>query len=207
MIANKPGLEIRPGSMGKHIEKVVAKVLTDSGKECKMGKIGNLCLEEGWDSMFSDYLNYRRIYNKKFKEGWYYSGDKAYQDEDGYFWFIGRKDDLIKTAGHLISPFEIESALLEIDEIVESAAIGIPDPTLHEAIVIFVRLKDDTIWEERIKLKIRIHLSNRLATFATPKEIIPLQEIPKNRSGKILRGLLKENYSPDETTDLSPAEI
>lgn len=202
IVANKPGQEIKPGSMGKHIDNVVVKVLSDSGIECKVGETGNLCIQKGWDSMFSNYLNYKKLYKKKFKGGWYYSGDMVYQDENEYFWFIGRNDDVIKTAGHLISPFEIESALLEMDEIVESAAIGIPDPILHQAIVVFVSLKDNVKWEERLKLKIKIHLSNRLATFAIPKEIIPMPEIPKNRSGKILRGFLKANYNGDNNGDL-----
>jgi len=149
------------------------------------------------------YLNNKEVYENKFRNGFYYSGDLAYKDEKGYFYFMSRNDDIINTAGHLISPFEIESALLAMDEVAESAVIGVPDELLWEKIIAFVNIKKQFIWNEDIELKIRIYLSNKLSTIATPKEIIPIDVIPKNRSGKILRRVLKAKYLGEDAGDVS----
>jgi acetyl-CoA synthetase len=207
MISNRPGIEIKLGSMGQPVGNIKAEILTDDGNEKKTNEIGNLCVESGWESMFLNYLNNESIYNNKFKNGFYYSGDLAYKDKDGYFWFIGRNDDVINTAGHLISPFEIESALLEIPEIAESAIIAAPDEILYEKIVAFVRVRNGYEWSDDLELKIRLYLSNKLSTIATPKEILVIDEIPKNRSGKIMRRLLKANYLGTDAGDLSTMEI
>lgn len=207
MITNRPGLEIRPGSMGKPIEPVNAAIVNDEGFELGNKEIGNLCLKAGWDSMFIEYLNNKDVYNKKFNNNFYYTGDLAYRDEDGYYWFVGRNDDVINTAGHLISPFEIESALLEIPEIAESAVIAAPDELLYEKVVAYLRLKEGYEWNDDLELKIRIFLSNKLSSIATPQDMIVIGEIPKNKSGKIMRRVLKAMYMGEDPGDVSTMEM
>jgi len=207
MIANRPGMEIRPGSMGKPVSSIDGKIINKSDfSEEIVDTTGYLCLKKGWPSMFVTYLNNEEIYKNKFRGDLYFSGDEAKIDEDGYFWFSGRSDDVINTAGHLISPFEIESALLEIPEVAESAAIGIPDPVLFEGIAVFIKVREKIENEEELKLKVRLYLSNRLSTIATPKEVIITDNIPKNKSGKIMRRVLKALYSGEDPGDISTME-
>ena len=206
MISNHPNLQVKPGSMGKPVDLVEATIIGEDGNILPEGKTGNLCLKQGWDSMFKTYLNNNEAYERKFKNGYYYSGDIAYKDEDGYFWFTGRSDDVINTAGHLISPFEIESALLELPEIAESGVIGAPDDIFFEKVVAFVVLKEPYEWNKDLELKIRIKVSNKVATIATPQEVIVVNSIPKNKSGKIMRRVLKAMYKGEEPGDLSTLE-
>lgn len=149
------------------------------------------------------YLNNEEVYKMKFRNGYYYSGDLAYSDEDGYYWFAGRNDDVINTAGHLISPFEIESALLEVPEIAESGVIGAPDEILFEKVVVYIRLKDQFSWNDDLEMKIRLYLANKLSSIATPQEIKVINEIPKNKSGKIMHRVLKEWYEGKDPGDIS----
>jgi acetyl-CoA synthetase len=207
MVSNRPGLEIRPGSMGKPVEGISAEIISVEGKILGPKEKGNLCLKSGWDSMFVEYLNNPDVYANKFKNGFYYSGDLAWKDEDGFFWFIGRNDDIINTAGHLISPFEIESALLEIPEIAESAVIGAPDELLFEKVVAYVRIKDGYCWDDDLEMKIRLFLANKLSTIATPSDLIVIEEIPKNKSGKIMRRVLKAKYLGQDPGDISTMDI
>ena len=206
MIANRPGLDVRPGSMGKPLNGIEPAILADDGTAVVDGEQGNLCLKTGWSSMFITYLNNESAYNSKFRNGWYYTGDTAYRDVDGYFWFMGRSDDIINTAGHLISPFEVESALLEIEEIAESGVIGAPDKLLYEKVVAFVTLHKQYTFTKELELKIRLHVSNKASTLATPHEIIPLDAIPKNKSGKIMRRVLKARYLGQDEGDVSTLE-
>jgi len=206
MISNRPGLTVKPGSMGKPVGSIEAAIIEDDGTIQPQDKRGNLCLKPGWPSMFSTYLNNREAYESKFKNGFYYSGDTAYIDGDGYYWFTGRSDDVINTAGHLISPFEIESALLEIPEIAESGVIGAPDDLLFEKVVAFVSLKENQKWTRDLELKIRIKVSNKVSTIATPQEIIVVDSVPKNKSGKIMRRVLKAIYKGEDPGDLSTME-
>lgn len=206
MISNRPGLTVKPGSMGKPVGSVEAAIIEDDGTIQPQDKRGNLCLKPGWPSMFSTYLNNREAYESKFKNGFYYSGDTAYIDGEGYYWFTGRSDDVINTAGHLISPFEIESALLEIPEIAESGVIGAPDDLLFEKVVAFVALKEHQEWTKDLELKIRIKVSNKVSTIATPQEIIVVDSVPKNKSGKIMRRVLKAIYKGEDPGDLSTME-
>jgi acetyl-CoA synthetase len=207
MICNRPGMPVKPGSMGRPIDEMEAAILTDEGAPCPEQASGNLCLKAPWDSMFRSYLNNQDVYDGRFRKGYYFSGDLAKKDQDGYYWFIGRNDDVINTAGHLISPFEIESALLELPEIAESAVIGAPDELLFEKVVAFVRLKSGYLWNEDIEMNIRLHLSNRLSTIATPQDIRPVDEIPKNRSGKIMRRVLRALYLGEDPGDISTLDI
>lgn len=207
MIANRPGLEVRPGSMGKPLVGIEPAILADDGTAVADGEQGNLCVKAGWPSMFVTYLNNESAYNSKFRDNWYYTGDTAYRDADGYFWFMGRSDDVINTAGHLISPFEVESALLEIEEIAESGVIGAPDELLYEKVVAFVTLHKQYEYSKELELKIRLHVSNKASTLATPQEIIPVDSIPKNKSGKIMRRVLKARYLGQDEGDVSTLEI
>lgn len=206
LITNKPGQEIKPGSMGKPIEIVDGVIISDEGKKLEPKISGNLCIKSGWDSMFKTYLNNEEVYKKKFKNEYYYSGDLAYKDEEGYYWFVSRNDDIINTAGHLISPFEIESALLEIPEIAESGVIGAPDEILFEKVIAYIRLKDKNAWTDNLELDIRLRLSNKLSSIATPQEIKVIDEIPKNKSGKIMRRVLKAWYMGTDPGDISTME-
>ena len=156
--------------------------------------------------MFIDYLNHTDIYASKFRYGYYFTGDTAYCDPDGYYWFTGRSDDVINTAGHLISPFEIESGLIEVDEIVEAGVIGAPDDILYEKVVAYIRLKKDVSWSKDLELKIRIHIGNRLSSIAIPQEFRIVEFVPKNKSGKIMRRVLKAWYLGIDAGDLSTME-
>jgi acetyl-CoA synthetase len=156
--------------------------------------------------MFVTYLNAESQYKSRFKNGYYDTGDVAYRDSEGYFWFVGRSDDVINTAGHLVGPFEVESALIEIAEVAEAGVIGAPDDLLFEKIVAFVRLKKDVQWSRELEVKLRLHISNRVSTTATPQEFRIVDLIPKNKSGKIMRRVLKAWYLGKDTGDISTME-
>lgn len=207
MISNRPGLEIRPGSMGRPLAGIEPVILADDGTPVQDGIQGNLCVKPGWASMFTTYYRNEEVYRQKFRSGWYWTGDTARRDSDGYFWFMGRSDDVINTAGHLVSPFEVESALLEIDEIAESGVIGASDELLYERVVAFVSLHNGRTWSPDLELKIRIHVSNRVSSIATPQEIMVVDAIPKNKSGKIMRRVLKARYNGEDAGDLSTLDI
>lgn len=206
MISNHPGLEIRPGSMGVPLAGITPAILDDNGELLGNNKQGNLCLEIGWPSMFVTYINNESAYSSKIRNGYYYTGDTAVRDDDGYYWFKGRNDDVINTAGHLISPFEVESALLEIKEVAESGVIGAPDELLYEKVVAFIHLHEQYTWSKELEVKVRLHISNRASSIATPQEIIIVDSIPKNQSGKIMRRILKARYLGQDSGDLSTLE-
>jgi acetyl-CoA synthetase len=206
MIANRAGLEIKPGSMGKPVRGVEAAIVGEDGSVAQDEGRDNLCLRPGWPSMFTGYLGREDAYREKFRHGFYYTGDTAYRDADGYFWFTGRSDDVINTAGHLISPFEVESALLEIEEVAESGVVGVPDDLLFEKVVAFVRLVGGCVPTPELELKIRLWVSNKASSVATPQEIIFCESIPRNKSGKIMRRVLKARYLGEDPGDLSTME-
>ena len=206
MIANRPGLAIRPGSMGKPVSSIRASIVDDDGKPCPIRTVGHLSLDYPWASMFRDYLNRTDTYRARFARGVYDSGDLAYQDEDGYFWFAARNDDVINTSGHLVSPFEVESAVLELPEVAESAAVGAPDPVLFEKIVVFAALRSGHEPSDELRMKIRLHVANRLSAAATPQDVVIVDRIPKNKSGKILRRVLRARYLGQNPGDLSTIE-
>ena len=206
MISNKPGMEVRPGSMGKPVDGVDAAVLSEDGQSAGDGQRGFLCLKPGWDSMFATYLFNETAYRARFKHGFYFTGDTALRDSSGYFWFAGRSDDVINSAGHLISPFEVESVLLEVPQIAESAAIAAPDEMLFEKVVVFLVLRKNAQWSKELDLEIKIYVSNRVSTTAMPKEIVVVSSLPKNNAGKILRRVLKAQYLGLPVGDLSTFE-
>ena len=153
--------------------------------------------------MFRNYLHRPDAYASKFEGGYYDSGDTAVCDQDGYYWFVGRADDVINTTGHLVGPFEIESALLEMTEVVESAAIGAPDPIRFEKVVVFVVLRAGTTPSRELESRIRLHLANRVSSFAAPQNVVFVDEIPKNSSGKIMRRLLRARFLGQDVGDVS----
>ena len=206
MIANRPGTPVKPGSMGRPLAGIIPGILADDGCELADGEHGNLCVRTGWDSMFISYLNNESAYASKFRDDWYYTGDMAWRDSDGYYWFTGRSDDVINTSGHLVSPFEVESVLLELSEVAESGVIGVPDEMMFEKVVAFIHFHRDIQFSPTLELKIRLHIANRLSTLAIPQEVIPLDAIPKNKSGKIMRRVLKARYLGQDAGDTSTLE-
>jgi acetyl-CoA synthetase len=206
MISNKPGMDVKPGSMGKPRSGIEGFILDDSMQSLPTGKHGHLALRKGWHSMFRTYYHKPEAYAEKFRGENYITGDLAYQDEDGYFWYVSRSDDVINTAGHLVGPFEVESALLEIDEIGDAAVIGVDDPLLHKKIIAFIVLPNHITWDRSLELKCRIYISNKVSTVATPAEFIVTDKIPKNQSGKILRRVLRAQYEGTDPGDISTME-
>ena len=191
LIANYPCLDIKPGSMGKPVPGVVTSIVDDKGKELKANKEGNLAIKPGWPSMMRKIWRRPKKYKSYFASGWYITGDLAYKDKDGYFWFVGRADDVIKTAGERVGPFEVESALISHPAIIEAGVIGKPDPIRGEIIKAFIALKAGQKGSERLKDDIKAFIKRELAGHAYPREIEFVDKLPKTRSGKIVRRFLK----------------
>ncbi len=206
MISNRPGIKVKPGSMGKPLKPIGAEILNDEMNPAAVNIQGKLCFNKGWPSMFISYLNKPELYAEKFSGNYYVSGDLAVKDQDGYFWYVSRADDVINTAGHLVGPFEVESSLLEIEEISDVAVIGAPDAILHEKIVAYLCLKNFAEWSRALELKCRIKISNDISSTAIPQEYKIVPKIPKNRSGKILRRVLRAWYEGKDPGDLSTME-
>ncbi len=191
MIANYPSMEIRPGSMGRPFPGIEPGVIDDDGNEVPTGEEGDLAVRPGWPSMFRTYWQRQELYDSCFRNGWYITGDRARKDKDGYFWFIGRADDVINTAGHLVGPFEVESALLEHEAVAEAGVIGKPDPVAMEVVKAFVALKDGYEESDELNRELRRFAVGKLGKAVAPREIEFLPGMPKTRSGKIMRRLLK----------------
>jgi acetyl-CoA synthetase len=196
MLANYAAMDIRPGSMGRPLPGIDAAIVraNDDGTVTQVdqpGTEGELALRRGWPSMFRGYLNEPARYAKCFAGEWYLTGDLARRDADGYFWFVGRKDDVIKTSGHLIGPFEVESVLLEHPAVAEAGVIGKPDPVALEVVKAFVALKNGHVASEALLRDLLAHARKRLGAAVAPKEIAFVATLPRTRSGKIMRRLLK----------------
>ena len=196
MISNYPSMDVKPGSMGRPLPGVTAGIVEryEGGRLREVVKpmaMGELALRPGWPSMMRAYLNEEERYRKCFLDGWYLTGDLAMRDSEGYYWFVGRSDDVIKSAGHLIGPFEVESALMEHPAVAEAAVIGIPEPTAGEIVKAFVALKEGFEASEALRKELLGHARQRLGPAVAPKEIAFRQNLPKTRSGKIMRRLLK----------------
>ena len=196
MIANFPSMDIRPGSMGRPLPGIDAAIV-EQKKDGSIEEIrepgvqGELALRPGWPSMFRAYWDEPARYQKCFAGGFYLTGDLARRDEDGYFWFIGRKDDVIKTSGHLIGPFEVESVLMEHKAVAESGVIGKPDPVALEVVKAFVVLRKGYQASEDLRRELMAFARTRLGAVVAPKEIEFVESVPRTRSGKIMRRLLK----------------
>ncbi|MBU0596727.1 acetate--CoA ligase [Patescibacteria group bacterium] len=207
VIANYPSMKIKPGSMGKPLPGIVAEVVNDKGKSVKPNVEGALVLKPGWPSMMSKIWRRPNKYKKYFEHGWYITGDRAYKDSEGYFWFVGRDDDVIKTAGERVGPFEVESALVSHPKIIEAGVIGKPDPMRGEIIKAFVTLKKGVRPSEALKEQIQQYVKKFLAGHAYPKEIEFMDNLPKTRSGKIMRRMLKAKELGLDMGDTSTLEV
>jgi acetyl-CoA synthetase len=207
LICNYPCMPIRPGSMGKPIPGVVAAIVDNNGNEVAPYTMGNLAIKKGWPSMMHTIWNNEAKYQSYFlNDEWYVSGDSAYMDEDGYFWFQGRVDDVIMTSGERVGPFEVESKLVEHPAIAEAGVIGIPDPVRGEIIKAFVALRDGYVATDELKEEIRNFVKVGLAAHAAPRQIEFRDKLPKTRSGKIMRRVLKAWELNLPTGDLSTME-
>jgi acetyl-CoA synthetase len=217
MISNFPGAEIRPGSMGRPMPGVEAAILeqgNDGRARVDQGKVrviqtadrqGELALRPGWPSMFRNYLNDSDRYAESFVDGWYLTGDVVERDPDGYFWFVARADDVIKSAGHLIGPFEVESALMEHPAVAEAGVIGKPDPIAGEIVKAFVTLNRGYEPSEDLRGQLIAFGRHRLGSVA-PKELAFDNALPHTSSGKVMRRLLKARELGLPEGDLSTVE-
>ncbi|MCB8957986.1 MAG: acetate--CoA ligase [Nocardioides sp.] len=215
MISNYPGMPIRPGSMGRPVPGVDAAVLAlgedgrarvqDGVLPAAVGQTGELALRAGWPSMFRTYLDDEERYRACFADGWYLSGDLAALDEDGYVWFVGRADDVIKSAGHLIGPFEVESVLLEHPEVVEAGVIGMPDELAGEVVRAYVTVRSGSTADDHLRRDLVAFSRRRLGGLA-PKDIVFDEHLPHNSSGKVMRRVLKARALGLPEGDLSTLE-
>ena len=195
MIANTASMKIKPGSMGLALPGIEAAIVRrkDDAVEviAENDAEGELALRPGWPSMFRGYLNEDERYRKCFAGGWYLTGDMATKDANDYFWFVGRADDVIKSAGHLIGPFEVESALLAHPAVAEAAAIGVPDPVAGEVVKAYVSLRPGHKADEALLKELMAHARKKLGPAVAPRQIAFSEGLPRTRSGKIMRRLLK----------------
>jgi len=211
MIANFAAMDIRPGSMGRPLPGVEAAIVRKAGDD-RVEVIdnpdvqGELALRPGWPSVFGNYLGEPARYRTCFVGGWYLTGDLARRDRDGYFWFVGRADDVIKTAGHLIGPFEVESVLMEHPAVAEAGVIGKPDPVAMEVVKAFVSLKTGWTPTPELRRELLAHARVRLGAAVAPREIDFAPSLPKTRSGKIMRRLLKARELGLPEGDISTLE-
>ncbi|MDF9414222.1 acetate--CoA ligase [Brevibacillus laterosporus] len=207
LISNYPSMSIKPGSMGKPVPGVYATILDNQGNELPPNRMGNLAIKAGWPSMMRAIWKNPAKYEEYFYiPGWYISGDSAYKDEEGYFWFQGRIDDVINTSGERVGPFEVESKLVEHPAVAEAGVIGKPDPVRGEVIKAFIALRDGYEVSDELMDDIKRFVKEGLAAHAAPREIEFRDKLPKTRSGKIMRRVLKAWELGLPTGDLSTME-
>jgi acetyl-CoA synthetase len=218
MIANPAGEQVCPGAMGRPLSGVEAALLWQGpdgralvGPDGRVRVLdgeaqGELALRAGWPSMFRAYLNDPARYARAFADGWYLSGDVARRDADGRYWFVGRADDVIKSAGHLVGPFEVESALMTHPAVAEAGVIGKPDPVAGELVKAFVTLKAGFEPTEELRTELLGFARQALGAVA-PKEIAFDDALPHTRSGKVMRRLLKARELGLPEGDLSTLEV
>jgi len=208
MLTNFPEMKIKPGSMGKPFPGITAAILDPKTYTPynEIGKIGLIGFKPGWPAMMRTYWNNEETYKKKFENGWYLPGDRASIDNEGYYWFIGRDDDIINTGGHLVSPFEVESALLEYEAVAESAVVAKPDDVNMEVVKAFVTLKPGYTASKDLELNMMNFIRKKLSPLAMPQEIEYVDSLPKTRSGKIMRRVLHAKEWGEEIGDISTLE-
>lgn len=211
MIANYAAMDVRPGSMGKPlpgIDAAIAGRRADGGIEFidSPDTVGELVLRKGWPSMFRGYLNDTERYRKCFVADWYFTSDLVKRDADGYYWFVGRADDVIKSSGHLIGPFEVEAALLTHPAVAQAGVIGIPDPMLGESVRAFIELKPGFHADEAMQRELLGHARKLLGPAVAPRDLKFTDSLPRTRSGKIMRRLLKARELGLPEGDLSTLE-
>ena len=211
MIANFAAMDVKPGSMGRPLPGIEAAIVQRDA-DGSVRKIdqpmteGELALQAGWPSMMRGYLHEEERYRKCFAGPWYLTGDLAMRDDEGYYWFVGRADDVIKSSGHLIGPFEVESALMEHKAVAEAGVIGKPDPVAGEIVKAFVALNPGFTPSETLRRDLLGHARKRLGAAVAPKEIDFAATLPRTRSGKIMRRLLKARELGLPEGDLSTLE-
>jgi acetyl-CoA synthetase len=211
MVANFAAMDVKPGSMGRPLPGIEAAIMqrNDDGSVTTVDAPmveGELALKAGWPSMLRGYLHEEERYRKCFIGEWYLTGDLAMRDAEGYYWFVGRADDVIKSSGHLIGPFEVESALMEHPAVAEAGVIGKPDPMAGEIVKAFVALKPGFLPSEALRRELLGHARKRLGAVVAPKEIEFSPGLPRTRSGKIMRRLLKARELGLPEGDLSTLE-
>jgi acetyl-CoA synthetase len=208
MITNFPGMKIKPGSMGKPFPGITGTVLDPVTYVPinEPGRAGLIAFRPGWPAMMRTYWQNEEKYREKFVNGWYLSGDRSSIDNEGYFWFIGRDDDVINTGGHLVSPFEVESALLEHPAIAESAVTSKPDEINMEVVKAFITLKPGFTAGPDLELDIMNFIRKKLSPLAMPQSVEFMEKLPKTRSGKIMRRLLHAREWGEEIGDISTLE-
>lgn len=207
VICNFPSMPMKPGSMGRPIPGVEAAIIDDQGNVLPPNRMGNLAVKTPWPSMMRKIWNNPSKYEEYFRiPGWYISGDSAFMDEDGYFWFQGRIDDVINTAGERVGPFEVESKLVEHPAVAEAGVIGKPDPMRGEIIKAFISLREGYTSSDELKEEISNFVKVGLSAHAAPREIEFKDKLPKTRSGKIMRRVLKAWELNLPTGDLSTIE-
>ncbi len=208
MITNFPGMKVKPGSMGKPFPGIKSAILDAKTFEpfTETGKVGLIAFQPGWPAMMRTYWNNDKKFQEKIKNGWYLAGDRASIDKDGYFWFIGRDDDVINTGGHLVSPFEVESALLEHEAVSESAVVAKPDEVNMEVVKAFITLKPGYEASDDLELQIMNFIRKKLSPLAMPQDIEYMDTLPKTRSGKIMRRILHAKEWGEEIGDTSTLE-
>ncbi len=207
LICNYPSMDIKPGSMGRPLPGIQAAIIDDAGNEVPPYRMGNLAIRTPWPSMMRKIWNNPAKYEEYFRiPGWYISGDSAYRDEEGYFWFQGRIDDVINTSGERVGPFEVESKLVEHPAVAEAGVIGKPDPMRGEIIKAFISLREGYTPSDELKQDIAKFVKEGLSAHAAPREIEFKDKLPKTRSGKIMRRVLKAWELNLPTGDLSTIE-
>jgi acetyl-CoA synthetase len=222
VVANYASMDIRPGSMGRPFPGIQAGIVDNEGNELPANTEGNLCFKPGWPSMMKTIWNNPERYTKYFlsppnglngpntpndpSPNWYLTGDRAWKDDDGYYWFVGRDDDVIKTAGERVGPFEVESALMTHPAVAEAGVIGKPDPVRGAIIKAFIKLKPGHEGTEELKTEIQQYMKKELAGHAYPREIEFRDTLPKTRSGKIMRRVLKQQELGEDVGDTSTME-
>ncbi|EPY04234.1 acetyl-CoA synthetase [Paenibacillus alvei TS-15] len=207
LICNYPAMAIKPGSMGRPVPGVEAAIIDDQGNVLPPFRMGNLAIRTPWPSMMRKVWNNPAKYEEYFRlTGWYVSGDSAYMDDEGYFWFQGRIDDVINTSGERVGPFEVESKLVEHPAVAEAGVIGKPDPMRGEIIKAFISLREGYTPSDELKADIARFVKEGLSAHASPREIEFKDKLPKTRSGKIMRRVLKAWELNLPTGDLSTIE-
>lgn len=210
MIANYRSMKVKPGSMGKPLPGVVAAIANINEEDIIIQDQpdiqGHLVLKKDFPSIFRAYLHEEERYKKCFKGDWYVTGDLAKKDKDGYFWFVGRADDIIKTSGHMVGPFEVESTLMKHPAVAEAAVIGKPEASIGELVKAFVVLKEGYEANEDMELDLIGFARKTMGPAVAPKEIEFVDSLPKTKSGKILRRLLKARELGLPEGDLSTLE-
>jgi acetyl-CoA synthetase len=192
MIANHPSEAVQPGAMGRSVEGIRATVLRgtaagNAAESCGADEVGELALAAGWPSMFRGLLDDAEAYRRRFVENWYLSGDLVRRDPGGCFWFVGRVDDMIKSAGHLVSPFEVESVLLEDPAVYEAGVVGVPDERTGLRVRAYLSVRPGVKADEHLQARIIAYARRRLGPALAPREIVFTPDMPKNQAGKILR--------------------